>query len=321
MLSLPRPRPPFAILVAAVLAMTGCGSDDASPPSPVPGGGTVSTPPAPNPMLQSFGFAAIDCDLDDPFDGDGTTDFSAEVSGFSNANQVCPTGDETIDAARLQAAAASFTPVFTVEPVFFENTSAGARPFAGRDVLWEQIKRSIAQSEVDPAQIIFYLVDEPFLRGLTQAQVEDAAGIIAADFPDSPILLIQAYSGTSDPIVPASVDIWGFNAYAIPDPLAEPLYTGFLDRAVAQFSAGQSLAIVGDGIHTQFHTDAGLSEADMADVAGRYLALADSYPQTSLLIVYSWPGGVEGPGEKGVRNLPGEVAAAWEAIGREILSR
>ena len=56
-------------------------------------------------------------------------DYSDEVAGFTNANQVCVTADPELLTQRLRDTVALFTPVFYIEPVFFEFANgAGWHP-------------------------------------------------------------------------------------------------------------------------------------------------------------------------------------------------
>lgn len=307
--------------IAAMIALTSCGMDEtgsASGPAPI----SSSTPaPTPTPVvLSQFGFAAIACDHDDPFDNDGKTDYSDEVAGFSNLNQVCLTGQGDIDTARLADTAQSYDPLLYIEPAFFDLGTGAPHPPDVAEALWTSVQQSITGSGVDPARIVFYLSDEPTLRGVALADLEPAATQVRSAYPTSKILLIEAYTATDAPVIPAYVDLWGFNAYTVPDPGAEPLYTDYLDAASAQLRDGQALVILGDGIHTPFHADAGLSETDMAAVAVNYLNLARSRDDVAALLVYTWAGGVDNDQERGVRNLPLAVQDQWRAIGNSIVA-
>ena len=302
------------ILLATALALAGCDgvtitSGPGDPPPPIGG-------PGPAPIeLVDFGFAAVDCGLDDPNDDGDKTFYGDEVAGFSNLNQVCVTGDVAVDAERLARSIGRYRPLLYVEPVFFED--GVIRRSADYEFLWDGVTEAIRRSGIAPDEVDFYLADEPQLRGVSPASLRVAAERIRRDYPDASLTIIEGYLGQRDPQLPEYVTRWGFNAYAVPDPAGEPLYVEFLDRAASQLRDGQSLVLVGDGIHTRFHEEAGLSEADMAKVARNYAALAQARDDVSALLVYSWPGGVD-PGEKGVRNLPAEVENAWREVGAAI---
>ena len=308
-------------LIAALLALTSCGTDETGGSS---GSAPISSPaptPAPAPVvLSQFGFAAVACDHDDPFDGDPKTDYSDEVAAFSNLNQVCLTGQGDIDTARLADTAQSYDPLLYIEPAFFDLGTGTPHPPDVAETLWTNVRQSITNSGIDPERIVFYLSDEPTLRGVALADLEPVASQIRSAYPMAKILLIEAYTATEAPVVPAYVDLWGFNAYTVPDPNAEPLYTDYLDAASAQLRDGQALVIVGDGIHTPFHANAGLSETDMAAVAANYLNLARSRDDVAALLVYTWAGGIDNDQERGVRNLPAAVQDQWRAIGNSILA-
>lgn len=266
-----------------------------------------------------FGYAAIACGHDDPFDDAAKTDYGDEVAGFTNANQVCVTGDMEALAQRLRRAAAHYTPVFYVEPVFFD-VSGGARALHPEaETLWRMVRGAIARSGVEPGGMIFYLADEPVLRGMSLAAVDEAARMIRRDYPGARVLVIEAYLPNRLEI-PAEADIWGFNAYAIRDPGADQGYVGLLDRAAALLAPHQSLAIIMDAQHTPVHRRAGLRGRDMAEVAQNYYALARSRRDVSLMLGYTWAGGIDGPHERGVRDLPKTVMRAHQGIGREIIA-
>lgn len=269
--------------------------------------------------LRYFGYAAIACDHDDPLDAVVKTDYSDEVAAFTNANQVCVTGNMVELSNRLRETAALFTPVFYVEPVFFSQGAVDLEENPDRQVLWDLVRGAIAESGVSPSDLIFYIVDEPTLRGLDLDAVSRAALVIRGDYPGARILMIEAYHGPFAPIIPAEVDIWGFDAYAIPDPLAEPLYTDYLDLAGMALGAHQSLAIIMDANHTPFHEKAGISETEMAGLARKYLALAESRNDVSMILAYTWAGGIDNLEEKGIRDLPESVIKAHREIGLQIL--
>lgn len=298
---------------ALCFALWACGGGGSQAPTPGP-------TPGPGATLTQFGFAAVDCGHDDPFDQSPKTNYTDEVVGFTNLNQFCLALDAATDAARLRDAAATYDPLIYVEPVFLDPQSGQPLPAAQYEANYAALADALAQSKIAGSRIAFYLADEPGLRQIALATLETFALRLKRDFPQSAIFLVEGYSANRDPVVPDFVNVWAFNAYALPDPGAEPLYTGYLDKASTQLRSGQSLAIIGDGIYTNAHQAAGLSRDDMAQVANRYFALADGRKDVSALIVYSWPGGIE-PGEEGVRDLPAQVAQSWRAIGDAITAR
>jgi hypothetical protein len=271
--------------------------------------------------LRWFGYTGIDCGLDDPHDNAAVTDYSDEVAGFSNLSHICLDPDPAVTAKRLRNAVAhGFTPLLHVEPAFFAQTADGLRPAPEAPALWALVTQAITQSEVPPTDILFYLADEPVLRKLPPADLATAADTLRRTYPGARVMVIDAYDPGGPPPVALQIDYWGFDAYAIPDPGAEPLYTGYLDRARAGMTADQHLVLVMDAMHTPVHAKSGITDADMATIARAYYALALKRGDIAAILAYSWAGGIDGPWEKGVRDLPPEVRAAHEQIGRAILA-
>jgi hypothetical protein len=298
-------------IVCSVLAASGCSGDGVS----ARGDQQV----APSTGLRLFGYSAISCGFDDPHDEESKTDFADEVAGFTNANQICVSGDLDEMAQRLHDVPSGATAILYVEPVFF--TFAGRRGTSGAVVeeRWVLVRRAISKSGISPDDVVFYLVDEPTLRGLPLANVTAAATRIRRDYPRARTMIIEAYGGPTGLTIPAAITYWGFDAYGIRDPAAEPRYTSYLDHAAARLRPGQSLVLVMDATYTPAHRSAGLAEVDMADVARNYLALARSRTDVSIMLAYSWAGGIDNQSEKGVRDMDPTVAAAHREIGRAIV--
>ena len=276
----------------------------------------IAAPASADPIL--FGYAAVSCGLDDPHDTTDRVDYADEVADFTTANQVCITADADETAARLARTAALFTPVFYIEPVFFSQSPRRLRPNPDADALWEYTVATIAASDVPADDLIFYLVDEPTLRRLPLSAVSAAARVIKGTFPNARILMIEAFAPDDPVAIPAGVDIWGFNTYALRDPAADPAFIRQLTSARAALGPRQSLALIMDAQYTPVHAAAGLTEADMADVARAYARLARSTPEVSIMLGYTWAGGIDGPWEKGLRDLPQPVIAAHRQIGRAL---
>ena len=83
----------------------------------------------------------------------------------------------------------------------------------------------------------------------------------------------------------------------------------------------EQLVLMMDAMHTPVHQDQGISQSDMAGVARSYLKLAQDRGDVAAIIAYSWAGGIDNTGERGVRDLPGPVQDAHRKIGRLLLWR
>lgn len=258
----------------------------------------------------AFGFVAVLCGHDDPHDAEGITDYSDEVAGWTSLNHVClDTPEEST--RRLAATKGHFTALLHVEPVFFEG-GMRLRWQAAADELWPIYAEAIRASGVTP---VFYLADEPQLRGLEPALLSRAAQMIRGAFPDARIAVVEAYLPDEPLTIPPEIDLWGFNAYTLRDPGADPGYLAQLDRAEAALAPHQSLILVADAVFTPVHARAGLVPEDMAKVALAYERLARARPRVAAMIGYTWAGGIDGPDELGLRDLPASVRETWRGIG------
>ena len=263
----------------------------------------------------------MNCGLDDPHDDTVKTDYTDEVAGFTNLNQVCIAQDTQTTAQRLHQSARHFTPLFYIEPIFFSEQNGRLQPNAKRDTLLPMLIQAIKNSDVPARNLIFYLADEPTRRHLPLADLESAAQILRALYPETPIMVIEAYSQNGPGQIPHNIQYWGFNAYTVADPAREPRYPAYLNRAAAMLGPDQALVMVLDAHHTPHHTRAGLDQNDMADVARAYYAYAQSRGDIAALIGYTWAGGIDGDWEIGARNLPTAVLDTYRQIGHAITGK
>lgn len=275
--------------------------------------------PAPAIALDLFGYVGVACGHDDPFDDTTVTGYSAEVAGWTTANHLCLIGAPGTWAAQIRAADAQWRPILSVEAAFAFGTGGPDSPNA--QAVWALVVRAIADSGVDAARIIFYLVDEPQLRGFDVAEVERAATIIRTAYPASEVMLIEAHDRAGPPAIPPSVTLWGFDAYGVADPLKQPLYMTYLRLAQGQLGPRQRLVLVLDANHTPWHTKNGLTPADMADVALAYERLALTLPDLAGMIGYTWASGIDNLSERGLRDLPPQVLTAHQAMAARLLAR
>lgn len=273
---------------------------------------------SPASAVDFFGYVGVMCDLDDPFDHNDLTDYSAEVAGFTNANHVCLPADPAQWVARLQAADAQFRPILSIEGAFDFAAAGPDGPVALQ--VWGLVRDAIHASGIDPARIIFHLVDEPFLRGIDPAFVTRAARIVLADFPTAEVMVIEACRIEGPPPVDANITLWGFDCYSFADPLADRTFMTFLTLAKGQLGPKQRLVLIMDANHTPYHEAAGLTQDDMADVARAYGRLAQSLPDLAGVIGYTWAGGIDNAAVRGVRDMSEAVIDAHREVGRMLLS-
>ena len=281
--------------------------------------------------LGSFGFVAVDCRFDDPYDApQGARDYVEEVGAFTNVAHTCvfaPTDD--LHERLAKQAAHGMRALLHVESVLFTQVPDPTAPTGLRDALvpgaqenWQRFV-TLNADVLDSAHVAsFYLVDEPYLNHLPPADFDAAVAIVAATHPSIPRSFVEAWSALDGMHVPLGIDWLGFDDYQIADPSRDPRYLGSLAKLKAARSRpDQRLMIIMDAQWTPtYPATAGLLPGDMAQVAERYLDLARSEPDTVALIGYVWPGGLDA-GQLGARELPDNVQAVYRRIGKDITGK
>ncbi len=272
---------------------------------------------AQSPILHSFGFTAIACEIDDPHDATTKTDYSDEVAAFTNLNQVCLLEDPAAFTAKLVRVSQLYDPLIAVEPLFFTFSETAGALLPERNLLWPIYRDAILASGLDPTRIVFYLIDEPTLRNLPLAEVATAAQEIRTDFPNSRLMMVEAFDDTRPVSIIPEIDLWGFDHYFLRDPGADPAFMTQLNDAAAKLAPRQKLALIMDANYTDVHEYFGLKPEDMGDVAKNYLTLAQSRTDIAALLGYTWVS-IDGLHEFGARNMPPEVVETYRQIGQII---
>lgn len=203
--------------------------------------------------LRYFGYAAVACDHDDPFDNSLIKNYIEEVSHFTNFNQICVTEDFDNLTAKLNSIKGKQYPALYIGPVFFKYNLFGGNLFEGHKVLWPLTISAIKNSGIQEEDITFYLTDEPTLKGLSYKEINKAIKIVKETFPKSKIMIIEAYREPKTPFIPSSIDFWGFNAYTIIDPAQDKGYMDYLNKASSILKNHQSIILVMDAQHTPIH--------------------------------------------------------------------
>ncbi len=267
-----------------------------------------------------FGYAAIECGLDDPATAATEDGYSAEVAGFTNLNMACVDADPAVTAARIRALDAIGSEVLlNVQGALFAFKGPAVVVSDARDALWPLVTEGIRLSGVPTDRIILYIVDEPALRLLPAEEVSRAVQFVRQTYPGIRTMSIDALIKRY-PTIPPDLSYWGFFDYGHRDPASVPAYVAALDLASATKGPGQQLVLVVDATHFWMHQDRGLGLDDMAGVARAYADLATSRSDIKAVIGYSWVGGIDDPGERGVRDMPANVGAAHRQIGLSLLT-
>lgn len=269
-----------------------------------------------------FGYAAVECGLDDLHTPDVIEDgYTAEVSGFTNLNMACVHEDPAVTATRIRRLAeAGGDVLLNVQAALFESRGRNLVPSAARDLLWPLVIAGIGQSGIPTDRIVLYVVDEPALRDLPLADLSDALDFVKQTYPEIRTMVVDALDQPY-PEPPAGLTYWGFFDYFHRDPAKVPEYVAALDRASALLRPEQGLVMVMDATHFWLHAEQGFAPEDMAGVARAYADLALSRDDIAVVMAYSWVGGIDDVSELGVRDMPPQVAQAHREIGLKLLGR
>jgi len=284
---------------------------------------TIIPPPS---RLKYFGFYLVDTSVDDVYDDVKKTNYIDEVAEYTNLNHlaVFNTTDDII--SRVESMNELCTqPFLGIEPLFWyvDGTQAhGNRQFRlypDYKARWEAFK-AINLPALTPAKIgCFYMADEPLWNGIPYAELNAVCKLVKNNFPDIPVFYVEAYPVLSDMQIPQSVDWVGFDRYHIFNPSTSSIYLKDLNTLKSKRSRpGQKILLVPDERWIPAYTDYQITPEDMKFTILDYynLALAD----TSIIgmVGYEWPGGFDGPGSMGARNLPQSVIDLNVEIGKSI---
>jgi hypothetical protein len=276
--------------------------------------------------LKYFGFAIIDCLYDDPIDGDTTTNYIAEVDSFSNIAQMCvyDYNDNIISRVNLMNSYC-ILPILHIQNMFYELVDNSAPSGENFDLIsnftsnWNTFK-STNSSVLNITKIAaFYIADEPFWNGMTFQDLDTVCKLIKTDYPDIPIMLIEAYGALSILQVPTKVDWLGFDEYGIFNPDIDQTFLADLALLKSKRSTpDQDVFLVIDDQWLPLYGNAGFTPDTIRFMVQNYYNLAASDPDIIGLIGYLWPGGLDDPGQLGVRNMPQSVIDINVEIGQMI---
>jgi hypothetical protein len=298
-----------------------------------------------NPNLQYYGFVAVDSHWHDPLDTEvtpigvppGRTNYIDEVAPFTNANHMTVFGATDNVVSRLDNFAAHGSKaLLDVHAVLFWNSGSGEpapdpnsaavlQPWTDQAQRWSSWV-SLNQAALDATHVAtLYIADEPYLNGLTFAQLEAASDLVKASKPDLPVSFIEAWSALDKLRVPTSTDWVGFDDY-VSNPNDDPTYRAELALVeAARSTSTQKIVLV---MWAEWHA-AGTVQAyprppatpvTMGQVADSYYALAQSDPNIVAVVGYIWAGGIDGS-ILGARDLPQMAKDEYIRIGHEITGK
>ncbi|MGL4595930.1 MAG: T9SS type A sorting domain-containing protein [Bacteroidia bacterium] len=276
--------------------------------------------------LKHFGFAVVDCLWDDPHDASSITNYISEVDTFSNIAQLCVYDytDNVTTRVNLMTGVC-VKPMLAVQAVFFQYVDTSGPSGANYDLFSDYALRWASFKTTNQAVLnansigCFYIIDEPYWNGVTYSDLVAVSQLIKNDFPNIPIMFIEAYPVVSIMQIPTTVDWVGFDMYGIFDPGNDATFMGHLNTVKnARSTASQEVFLIIDDQWLDFYGQAGYPPDTIEYMVQNYYDLAVSDTSISGLIGYLWPGGLDGPSHLGVRDLPANVIAKNVQIGKMI---
>lgn len=285
----------------------------------------------PQSHIRYFGFTLIDTYWDDPTDNIVQTNYIQEVAPFSNvADILVVTPSDNIMERMDLMNRHQVKCIFHLNNLFFEQVGTASPSgveyalridFAERWDTFVNLNR--LQNHQEGIQA-FYLGEEPTWNGISYQDLKEASDYIDGQFPDVPILLIEAYPVLDRLRVPNSTDWIGFSHYFLKDPATDPEYQKeWATLRSKRSSDHQRLVVIMDAhyideIHRQV---SGILLEDLADVADSYYRLAKSDTSVIAILSYFWPNGFDVNGSIGARGMPLTVREKYWRIGKEITGK
>ncbi len=278
--------------------------------------------------IKYFGFTIIDTHWDDPTDSETKRNYADEVHDFSNLADilvVSPTDNLT---QRVQAFNnLDMKTVLHLNELFFElvgtNSPSGADYNLRTDYeeRWHQFV-TINQAVLDKNRIgTFYAGEEPTWNGISFAELSTVTALIKSQFPEIPVMIIEAYPILNDLQVPETADWIGFDHYFIKDPNSNPTFRQEWQTLKSKLSdSSQKIMVIMDSHYISWaHGDFGNIElGEMDDVANSYYQLAKNDTTVIGILGYFWPNGFDVEGSIGARGMPENIKNEYERIGKEI---
>ncbi|TAL56739.1 MAG: T9SS type A sorting domain-containing protein [Bacteroidetes bacterium] len=283
----------------------------------------VYTQTAPS-HLKYFGFAHIDCGLDDPNDAQATTNYISEIDSFSNIAHMCVEDYADTIISRVNLMNNHCVKVsLAVSNIFLfladTNGPSGSNYNLYSDYLtrWNTFKNTNAAVLNDSQIISFYVCDEPTWNGVAFGELDAICSLIKADFPNIPISFVEAYTEVNNVQVPTTADWIGFDRYGVYDVSVDSAYLSELAVIKSKRSApSQKIILIFDAQWYSGFWPAGWQPDTMEHVVQHYYDLAAADTNIVAMAGFTWPG--IAPGWLGARSLPQNVINKTIQIGNMI---
>jgi len=276
------------------------------------------------PHLKYFGFAIVDCSLDDPNDAPVLANYITEVDTFSNIAQMCvETHTDTIINRVNLMNSLCVKPILSVSKVFIylkdNNGPSGSNYdlYPNYQTRWDSFKL-INASVLNASQVeMIYVCDEPTWNGVTYNELNTICATVKADYPNIPLIFVEAWPVIDSLQVPASVSWIGFDRYGVLDVSTDSSYLAQLAALEGKRSApNQKIMLVFDQQWNAGFWPGGWQPDTMEYVMQHYYDLAIADTNVIGLTGFTWPG--IAPGWLGARHLPQNCINKFADIGKMI---
>ena len=170
----------------------------------------------------------------------------------------------------------------------------------------------------------FYIGEEPTWNGISFAELDLITSLIKSEFPNIPIIIIEAHPALDDLQIPKLVDWVGFNHYFIKNPNTNIEFQKDWQTLKYKLSdPKQRIMVIMDSHYIDnAHGDFGnIDIHEMGDVAYNYYELAKNDKLVIGILGYFWPNEFDIPGSIGARGMPDHVKAEYEQIGKMITKK
>lgn len=288
----------------------------------------IDKPIVPYDHIQHFGFTLIDTYWDDPTDELIKTNYIDEVYSFINVADLLIIAPEANIVPRLTAMAElEVTALLHLLDLLFEVVGTDAPSGVAYDLrpdYQERWNTFVSANDLVSNQGLinaFYVGEEPTWNGVTYDEMKEVSDYIKSQFPNVPILLVEAFPALNDLQVPESVDWVGFDHYFIKDPNTNDEYQNEWALLKSKRSRpDQKLIVIMDTHYIDWaHGDfGGIALNEMGTVAKNYYQLAKSDDAVIGIIGYYWPNGFDIATSIGARGMPQVVKDVYVEIGQEI---
>lgn len=283
-----------------------------------------------NMNLEYFGFTLIDVGWDDPSDSEEKTNYIDEISSFSNLADVLVVSPEDNIQDRLNAfESEGMKAMLHLSEIFFEEKSKGGnksgviyglRP--DYQERWNTFVTTNNLNSISNKIACFYIGEEPSWNGISESEFKEACDFAKLTIPQVPILNVEAYLEVNSIYTPNSVDWIGFDHYFIPNPETNSHFLDEVNTVKSRMKTHQKMMLILDSHWLKlFHGSAGIAKHDMDIIAREYYNIANSDTTIIGMVGYFWPSGFDLKNSIGARNLPSNVQAEYERIGKAITGK